>query len=91
MHDQRRGEIDSNMKKSDDLIEEGIAIEEAATVDDIKICNENINKIWGEKEDHFKNAKEFYRFMKEADEEVAWINDTKELLATAQRNGFYLR
>ena len=73
------------MQKSEDLIKEGIEIEEAATVDDIKICNENINKIWAEKEEHFKNAKEFYRFMKEADEEIAWINDTKDLLANAQR------
>ena len=88
MHAQRRGEIDSNMKKSNDLIEEGIEIEEAATVEDIKECNENINNIWTEKEEYFKNSKEFYRFMKEADEEAAWINDTKELLINAQRDGF---
>ena len=84
MHMQRKGEIDSNMTKSDGLIREGIIVEEAATVEDIKICNEDINRIWVEKEEYFKSAKEFYRFMKEADEEIAWINDTKQLLNNAQ-------
>lgn len=52
-------------------------------MDDIQVCNEKIEQIWAEKEETYKNAQDFFRFAKEAEEEIAWIEDTKDQLEAA--------